>query len=217
MFCIQVLVYLLFFTATIVAVVLKGPVGGLFFYPKPVQQTLCILLYGQMVAADKYPDLFPDKDAGNIRSAEWFMRVNFAVLKKFWDFQLTEYGPSGIMEGIPEDDHRDRCAATVTHGRGLSAALRDRALVIALEDKLRILIIEAAVVVIQVCADPGVVDIRQVKDMLEPLMTQRIDDHAAVIVRLSSDVVDQGAEIKQVIGFFGFPSGHLRHLRSPAF
>jgi hypothetical protein len=38
MFCIQVLIYLLFFTAAIMAVVAKGPVGGLFFYPKPVQQ-----------------------------------------------------------------------------------------------------------------------------------------------------------------------------------
>jgi hypothetical protein len=38
MFWIQVLIYLLFFTVTIVVVVAKGPVGGLFFYPKPVQQ-----------------------------------------------------------------------------------------------------------------------------------------------------------------------------------
>jgi hypothetical protein len=37
MFWIQVLIYLLFFTVAIV-VVAKGPVGGLFFYPKPVQQ-----------------------------------------------------------------------------------------------------------------------------------------------------------------------------------
>jgi hypothetical protein len=38
LFCIQVLIYLIFFTAAIAAVVAKGPVGGLFFYPKPVQQ-----------------------------------------------------------------------------------------------------------------------------------------------------------------------------------
>jgi hypothetical protein len=38
MFWIQVLIYLSFFTVAIVAVVAKGPVGGLFFYPKPVQQ-----------------------------------------------------------------------------------------------------------------------------------------------------------------------------------
>jgi hypothetical protein len=38
MFWIQVLIYLLFFTVAIVVVVAKGPVGGLFFYPKPVQQ-----------------------------------------------------------------------------------------------------------------------------------------------------------------------------------
>jgi hypothetical protein len=38
MFWIQVLIYLAFFTAAIAAVVAKGPVGGLFFYPKPVQQ-----------------------------------------------------------------------------------------------------------------------------------------------------------------------------------
>jgi hypothetical protein len=33
-----VLIYLFVFTAMVVAVVAKGPVGGLFFYPKPVQQ-----------------------------------------------------------------------------------------------------------------------------------------------------------------------------------
>jgi hypothetical protein len=38
MLCIQVLIYLLCFTAAIVAVVAKGPVGGLFFYPGPVPQ-----------------------------------------------------------------------------------------------------------------------------------------------------------------------------------
>jgi hypothetical protein len=38
MFVIQVLLYLLAFTASIVAVVTKGPVGGLFFYPKDVQK-----------------------------------------------------------------------------------------------------------------------------------------------------------------------------------
>jgi hypothetical protein len=38
MFWIQVLIYLIFFTVAIVVVVAKGPVGGLFFYPKPVQQ-----------------------------------------------------------------------------------------------------------------------------------------------------------------------------------
>jgi hypothetical protein len=38
MFCIQVLIYLIFFTAAIAAVVTNGPVGGIFFYPKPVQQ-----------------------------------------------------------------------------------------------------------------------------------------------------------------------------------
>jgi hypothetical protein len=38
MFWIQVLIYLLFFTLSIVAVVTKGPVGGLFFYPEPVRQ-----------------------------------------------------------------------------------------------------------------------------------------------------------------------------------
>jgi hypothetical protein len=38
MLCIQVLIYLLCFTAAIAAVVAKGPVGGLFFYPGPVQQ-----------------------------------------------------------------------------------------------------------------------------------------------------------------------------------
>jgi hypothetical protein len=38
MFGIQALIYLLLFTVTIVVVVSKGPVGGLFFYPKPVQQ-----------------------------------------------------------------------------------------------------------------------------------------------------------------------------------
>jgi hypothetical protein len=38
MLCIQVLIYLLCFTAAIVAVVAKGPVGGLFFYPEPVQK-----------------------------------------------------------------------------------------------------------------------------------------------------------------------------------
>jgi hypothetical protein len=38
MFCIQVLIYLFFFTAAIAAVVTNGPVGGIFFYPKPVQQ-----------------------------------------------------------------------------------------------------------------------------------------------------------------------------------
>jgi hypothetical protein len=37
-FCIQVLIYLFFFTASILAVVAKGPLGGLFFYPKNVQQ-----------------------------------------------------------------------------------------------------------------------------------------------------------------------------------
>jgi O-methyltransferase involved in polyketide biosynthesis len=31
-----------------------------------VQHTLCIPLYGRMVAAEKYPDLFPDRDAGRI-------------------------------------------------------------------------------------------------------------------------------------------------------
>jgi O-methyltransferase involved in polyketide biosynthesis len=31
-----------------------------------VQHTLCIPLYGRMVAAEKYPDLVPDKDAGRI-------------------------------------------------------------------------------------------------------------------------------------------------------
>jgi hypothetical protein len=38
MFCIQILIYLFLFTAAIAAVVANGPVGGLFFYPKPVQQ-----------------------------------------------------------------------------------------------------------------------------------------------------------------------------------
>jgi hypothetical protein len=38
LFGLQVLIYLLFFTAAIVAVVAKGPVGGIFFYPKPVQK-----------------------------------------------------------------------------------------------------------------------------------------------------------------------------------
>jgi hypothetical protein len=38
MFLIQVLIYLFFFTAAIAAVVANGPLGGLFFYPKPVQQ-----------------------------------------------------------------------------------------------------------------------------------------------------------------------------------
>jgi hypothetical protein len=37
-FCIQVLIYLFFFTVSILAVVAKGPEGGLFFYPKNVQQ-----------------------------------------------------------------------------------------------------------------------------------------------------------------------------------
>jgi hypothetical protein len=38
MFGIQILIDLIFFTAAIAAVVQNGPVGGLFFYPKPVQQ-----------------------------------------------------------------------------------------------------------------------------------------------------------------------------------
>jgi hypothetical protein len=38
MFWVQVLLYLMLFTAAIVAVVANGPVGGIFFYPKPVQQ-----------------------------------------------------------------------------------------------------------------------------------------------------------------------------------
>jgi hypothetical protein len=38
MFLIQVLIYLFFFTAAIAAVVANGPLGGIFFYPKPVQQ-----------------------------------------------------------------------------------------------------------------------------------------------------------------------------------
>lgn len=31
-----------------------------------VQHTLCIPLWGRMIAAEKYPDLFPDRDAGRI-------------------------------------------------------------------------------------------------------------------------------------------------------
>jgi hypothetical protein len=38
MFLIQVLIYLFFFTAAIAAVVANGPLGGIFFYPKLVQQ-----------------------------------------------------------------------------------------------------------------------------------------------------------------------------------
>jgi hypothetical protein len=46
------------------------------------------------------------------------------------------------------------------------------------------------------------------KDVLKPLMAQRIDDHDAVIVRLSSDAVERRAAIKQAIGSFGSQAGH---------
>jgi hypothetical protein len=38
MFGIQVMIYLILFTIAIVLVVKNGPIGGIFFYPKPVQQ-----------------------------------------------------------------------------------------------------------------------------------------------------------------------------------
>jgi hypothetical protein len=49
---------------------------------------------------------------------------------------------------------------------------------------------------------------RHKKEVLKPLMAQRIDDHDAVIVRLSSDAVERRAAIKQAIGSFGSQAGH---------
>lgn len=58
MFGIQVLIYLIFFTAAIAAVVTNGPVGGIFFYPKPVQQRALELGLTDMATIRKRKKLF---------------------------------------------------------------------------------------------------------------------------------------------------------------
>jgi O-methyltransferase involved in polyketide biosynthesis len=89
-----------------------------------VQHTLCIPLYGRMVAAEKYPDLFPDKDAGRIVrelgmdfSGEKICRVQYMWMNALIRQYNLAWEINHYLEGRPK-------AAVVELGAGLSCLRR---------------------------------------------------------------------------------------------
>ncbi|MDO4314401.1 MAG: class I SAM-dependent methyltransferase [Oscillospiraceae bacterium] len=90
-----------------------------------VQQTLCIPLWGRMIAAEKYPDLFPDRDAGRIVGE---LGVDLSD-KKLYRFQymwmnclLRQYNLAWEIERYLKDHPQ---AAVVELGAGLSCLRRE--------------------------------------------------------------------------------------------
>jgi O-methyltransferase involved in polyketide biosynthesis len=89
-----------------------------------VQHTLCIPLYGRMVAAEHYPDLFPDKDAGRIVrelgmdfSGEKICRVQYMWMNSL----IRQYNLAWEIEHYLETHPK---AAVVELGAGLSCLRR---------------------------------------------------------------------------------------------
>lgn len=89
-----------------------------------VQQTLCMPLWGRMLAAQRYPDLFPDRDAGRIireLGVDWsgkllyrfqYMWINCVIRQYNLAWEITEY-----LKKHPK-------AAVVELGAGLSCLRR---------------------------------------------------------------------------------------------
>jgi O-methyltransferase involved in polyketide biosynthesis len=89
-----------------------------------VQHTLCIPLYGRMVAAEKYPNLFPDRDAGRIVremgmdfSGEKICRVQYMWMNSL----IRQYNLAWEIAHYLEQHPR---AAVVELGAGLSCLRR---------------------------------------------------------------------------------------------
>jgi O-methyltransferase involved in polyketide biosynthesis len=89
-----------------------------------VQHTLCIPLYGRMVAAEHYPDLFPDKDAGRIVrelemdfSGEKICRVQYMWMNSL----IRQYNLAWEITHYLDKHPR---AAVVELGAGLSCLRR---------------------------------------------------------------------------------------------
>jgi O-methyltransferase involved in polyketide biosynthesis len=89
-----------------------------------VQHTLCIPLYGRMVAAEQYPDLFPDRDAGRIVrelgmdfSGEKICRTQYMWMNSL----IRQYNLAWEIDRYLEKHPR---AAVVELGAGLSCLRR---------------------------------------------------------------------------------------------
>lgn len=89
-----------------------------------VQQTLCIPLWGRKIAAERYPNLFPDRDAGRIVE-ELGVDLSDRLLYRFqymWmNCVIRQYNLAWEIGAYLEDHPR---AAVVELGAGLSCLRR---------------------------------------------------------------------------------------------
>ena len=89
-----------------------------------VQQTLCMPLWGRMIAARKYPDLFPDRDAQRIvkeLGVDWSKKLLFRFQYMWMNCVIRQYN---LSWEIKEYLKKHPKAAVVELGAGLSCLRR---------------------------------------------------------------------------------------------
>lgn len=89
-----------------------------------VQQTLCMPLWGRMIATRKYPDLFPDKDAERIikeLGVDWSKKLLFRLQYMWMNCVIRQYNLSWEISEYLKSYPR---AVVVELGAGLSCLRR---------------------------------------------------------------------------------------------
>lgn len=90
-----------------------------------VQQTLCIPLWGRMIAAEKYPGLFPDRDAGRIvgeLGVDFSGKLLYKLQYTWMNCVIRQYNLAWEIEHYLKGHPR---AAVVELGAGLSCLRRE--------------------------------------------------------------------------------------------
>ena len=89
-----------------------------------VQHTLCIPLWGRMIAAERYPELFPDRDAARIvreLGVDFSDKVLYRMQYMWMNCLIRQYNLAWEVEHYLKDHPR---AAVVELGAGLSCLRR---------------------------------------------------------------------------------------------
>ncbi len=89
-----------------------------------VQHTLCIPLWGRMIAAERYPELFPDRDAARIvreLGVDFSDKVLYRLQYMWMNCLIRQYNLAWEVEHYLKDHPR---AAVVELGAGLSCLRR---------------------------------------------------------------------------------------------